>query len=352
MTRHADTELCARTLAKTLQYLDFPAVVGFETPFLDHVAQDFQAAGFKAERCRNLAVIDLGKPGPVFLAHGDRHGLVSAAHGALYAAYAVKNTKYGDQSRPSAAFIETLHERHRGEEVFAYDPKTGGRLAYGDIVGVAPDEEGRPRFELTGLPPLEAGTPLGFSRSLDRSQAGYVSGQIDNPASIAALRVAAEFGLGGTVIITAEEEIGRSAAHVLTWAEAGALPPTRALIVCDTSPFDDGAACLSGAVILRRRDASASFDEDAVAQLESAAAKAGAPVIFKDSYLDRENEARARRGEPLKSMGLTELGQIIAQSKGAYTGATLQIPTFNYHTNRESTTPRALSAVLRTLLAL
>jgi len=179
-----------------------------------------------------------------------------------------------------------------------------------------------------------------------------LAGQLDNPVSIAALRVAAEHGLGGTILVTAEEEIGRSAGHMLDWAQGGGLQPTRDLIVCDTTPFNDGAAALAGAVILRRRDATASFDADQISRLEQAAGSVGAPMIFKDSFIERENDARSRRGQPAKSMGLTELGRITAASKGAYAGATLQLPTFNYHTNRESTTPRALTAFVKTLLAL
>ena len=353
MTQHGDADLFARVLAKTCEYLDFPAVVGHETPFLDHVAADFEALGAAVERPRNLAVITLDKPGPVFLAHADRHGAVIAEDGAaIYAAYAVKNEKYDEAADPSDAFVRTLSERHAGEEVFAYDRKTGGRIAYGDVTGARRDDQGRAVLQLSNMPALPAGTPIAFSRSLDRSQSGYIAGQLDNPVSIAALRVAAEYGMGGTILVTAEEEIGRSAAHVLAWAEAGGLSPTKDLIVCDTTPFDDGAAALAGAVILRRRDATASFHADQVSRLETAASSHGAPMIFKDSFLERENDARTRRGQAAKSMGLTELGRITALSKGAYTGATLQLPTFNYHTNRESTTPRALTAFVKTLLAL
>lgn len=353
MSKTGEADLFARVLAKTCEYLDFPAVVGHETPFLDHVARDFESLGARVERPRNLVVIKLSKPGPVFLAHGDRHGAVINEDGAaVYAAYAVKNEKYGDDSKPSESFVRTLLERHAGEEVFAYDRKTGGRIAYGDVTGAHLDDQGRPVLTLKNMPALAPGTPVGFARSLDRSQSGYVAGQLDNPASLAALRVAAEFGLGGTIIVTAEEEIGRSAGHFLDWASGGGLGPTHELVVCDTTPFDDGAAALAGAVILRRRDATSSFHGEQVARVEAAASQANAPMIFKDSFIERENDARARRNQPLKSMGLTELGRITADSKGQYAGATLQIPTFNYHTNRESTTPRALSAYVRTLLAI
>lgn len=353
MSLPADAALFARILAKTNEYLDFPSVVGHETPYLDHLARDFEALGAALERPRNLCVVRLGDAnGPVFLAHVDRHGAVTGEDGAaVYAAHAVKNTKYGDAPSPGADFADTISRRYAGEEVFAYDRKTGGRIAYGDVAGAALDDQGRLVFTLKDMPKLEPGTPIAFARALDRSHTGYVSGQLDNPVSAAALRVAAEFGLKGTIVFTAEEEIGRSAAHFLAWAGEGGLQPGRDIVVLDTTPFDDGAAALAGAVILRRRDATASFDAEAVRRLESAASGAGAPIIFKDSFIERENDARMRRGQPVKSMGLTELGRIARDSNGAYTGATLQAPTFNYHSNNESTTPRALTAFVRTLAA-
>lgn len=346
-----ETDLAARILAKTNEYLDFPSVVGHETPFLDHLARDFSGLGFKPERLPNLCVVDTGRPGPVFIAHVDRHGAVIAPDGAaVYAAHAVKNEKYGEQATASEVLAARINERYGGEEVFAYDRKTGGRIAYGDVTGARLDGEGRIVLDIMGLPALPAGTPVSFARSLDRGAGGQVSGQLDNPVSVAVLRIAAEMGLGGMAVFTAEEEIGRSASHFLHWAR-GALGARKDIVVLDTSPFDDAAAMLAGAVILRRRDASASFHDAMVERVERAAASAGAPIIFKDAFIEAENAARARRGQPLKGIGLTELGKIAALSKGEFTGASLQVPTVNYHSNQESTAPRALVAMLRTALA-
>lgn len=352
MSTPGENGLASRILAKTNEYLDFPSVVGHETPFLDHLARDFSGLGFKPERHANLCVVDTGKPGPVFLAHVDRHGAVIAPDGAaVYAAHAVKNEKYGEQAVASEVLAARVNERYRGEEVFAYDRKTGGRLAYGDVSGAGLDGEGRIVLDITSLPALPPGTPVSFARALDRSAGGQVSGQLDNPVSVAVLRIAAEMGLSGIIVFTAEEEIGRSAAHFLQWAEK-ALSPRKDILALDTSPFEDSAAMLAGAVILRRRDASASFHEAMVERVERAAASAGAPIIFKDAFIEAENAARTRRGQPVKGIGMTELGKIAALSKGTFTGASLQVPTVNYHSNQESTSPRALVAMLKTALAL
>jgi len=348
-----DTELLARILAKTSEYLDVPGVVGHEAPLLDHIARDFQTLGCAVARPNKLAVIETGRDGPVFLAHCDRHGAVSDGLGGfVYAAHAsLDDAARGDISGGADAFLAQLTDRYGGEEVFAYERESGGRIAYGEVGAAALDEHGRAMLVIADLPALPKGTPLALARRLERNQRGFIAGQIDNALTLAALRVCAEFGLGGRIIITAEEECGRSAGHMLEWAGGGGLAPTQDLIVCDTSPFDDAAASLAGTVILRRRDASASFHADQVSRLERAANAAGAPIIFKDSFIERENDARARRGESPKSMGETELGRLTSLSKGAYAGATLQLPTFDHHTRHESTTPRAVLAFARTLMA-
>jgi len=348
----ADTELFARVLAKTHEYLDLPAVVGHETPFLDHLARDFSALGFSTERTHNLCIVDLGGDGATYLAHADRHGAVMSQDGvAVFAAHAVDNHKRIDGAA-LAVNAETATQRYVGEAVYAYDRSSGGRIAYGEIKAVRHDAHNRLVFQLEHMPALASGTPIAFARSLSRAVSGSVSGPLDNPVSLAALRIAAEFGLKGRLVFTAEEEIGRSAGHFLTWAQKGGLSPTQSLIVCDTSPFDDAAAALAGAVILRRRDTTASFHAGTISRLEGAASQARAPMIFKDSFIARENDARMRREQPLKSIGLTELGQITAESQGAYTGATLQLPTHNYNSNAETTSVKALTAYVRTLLAL
>ncbi len=348
----SDQDLLARVLAKTCEYLDHPAVVGHEASFLDHIARDFDAIGAKTHRPDHLCVIELGRPGPVFLAHADRHGaVIDGAGQAVYAVHAFV-TDARKQAKLDPEALDELAIRLSGAEVFAYDPQCGGRIAYGEITGVDVDTTRRALLRTAGLPDLPTGTPIALARTLKRGQSGFITGQLDNAAPLAALRVAAELGLGGTIVVTSQEESGHSAEHMLAWAEAGGLKPNTQLVVCDTSPFDDGAAALAGAVVLRRRDATSSFNADQVSKLETAAGSAGAPIIFKDSFIERENDARTRRGEAPKSMGDTELGQVTARSKGRYTGATLQLPTFASPEKRDSTTPRALTAFIRTLLAL
>lgn len=348
-----DAALAARILAKTNEYLDFPSVVGHETPFLDHLARDFTSLGLPVTRRQNLAVVDAGASEPIFAAHVDRHGAIIDWDGAArYAAFAVKNDKYGETSQPAAAFVEKVRARYRGEEMYAYDRRTGGRIAYGWVADVRHCPQTRRLvFDFDGLPRLAPETPVALARALDRRDGPYVSGQLDNPISAAVLRVAVELGLKGRVVFTAEEEIGRSASHFLGWASE-ALGETKDLFVLDTSPFPDPSEADKGAVVLRRRDATAPFAETAVARAEAAVRAAGAPALFKDAYVEAANAKLAADGKPPQSLGLTELGKIIQLSRGRITGATLQVPTFGYHSNNETTSAAAIVHLARAAIAL
>ena len=353
--------LIARIEAKTAEYLDFPSVVGHETPFLDHLARDFSAAGFETERHRNLTIVHLSAPGagPVFCSHIDRHGVIMQADGdGAFAAFAVRSEKYGEMRSPSRAFFSRIEDRYFGEEMFAYDRSTGGRIAYGDVAAVRLDDTGaegegseRIRFTFKGLPALPAGTPIAFSRTIDRSDRDQLSGQLDNPLSAAILRICAEAGLRGTLVFAAEEEIGRSAAHILGWAQT-ALGTCREMIVVDTSPFPDTSTGDAGTVVLRRKDANGTFDEAMVLRLEEAAGKLGLPVLFKDHWIERANASARAGGQAEQGLGITELGRLITLSEGRITGASVQIPTVNYHSNRETTAHKAVVNAARLLLAL
>lgn len=344
-----DASLASRIYAKTNEYLDFPSVVGHEAPFLDHLARDFRAAGYASERRRNMVIVDAGAPEPLFLAHVDRHGLILTGRDqARYAALEARDV-YNEDAAAKGALQDKLRERFVGEEVFVYDRTTGGRLAYGEVGAFSPGDGGDDAlFHLEGLPPLPLGAPVSFARPLSERD-GYVTGQLDNPVSVAVLRLAAEIGLIGRFVFTAEEEIGRSAGHVAAWATSNDLE-TRRIVVVDTSPLDDMDAIDRGLVILRRKDATAPFDPRMTDALARAAFSAELETAFKDDIVDRTNQDRPE-GERI-GYGRTELGRLIDLTGGRLTGSTLQIPTFGYHTNAETTSRLALLAAARTLLAL
>lgn len=347
-----DSVISARLIAKAQEYLEVPSVVGFEHPFLDHLVRDFTELGADVSRFEGGLVIKNGS-GPTYLCHCDRPGLiVGEGQRVSYAAEALTGRRPERFEGESAEFVESLKAVYAGSSVYAYVPETGGRLAYGTVNSVGLDEDQTSSFALNDMIALKAGTPLAFSGPLDRSRPGYVSGMLDNVISLACLRLAFEFGCSGTLVLTGEEELDRASERVADLVGSEAELSGRGLICLDVTEFDDAATALAGAVILRRRDRYASFDAATVSALETAAGAVGAPIIFKDSFIERENDARARRSLAMKSMGHTQIGALIAHSKGALDGASLELPVFRHDPKLQSTSARALIAMVKTLIAM
>ena len=53
-----------------------------------------------------------------------------------------------------------------------------------------------------------------------------------------------------------------------------------------------------------------------------------------------------------ESLGKTELGRIIQHTDGRFNGATVQLPTTNYHTNHETTSELAVNNYYNALKAI
>ncbi len=341
-----DPVLSARIIAKTAEYLDTPSVTGAEAPFLDHLARDFMRLKRDAARSDGLCVI-AGKrdDAPIVVAHVDRHGGVVTPDGAI------APTPKDPESEPVADDLTaraTAHaQRLVGEQVYAYDRDTGARLAYADIESL---DDG-PRFTCATLAGVPAGSPVALSRSIDRTQSGYFSGWLDNAVAVATAYIVAASGADAHFVFVGGKRSGDAAARLCDWAAAKGVSGAR-FVSLSTSAFDDSAASQAGAVVLRRRDADASFADSAVRRLEQAAEAASAPIIFKDAFIEAENAARARRGEAARPLGSTLAGRLTAQTRGQCAGASLQIPVFNRNTSCETTTPRAMTALARTLFRL
>lgn len=310
---------------RTLNYLATPSVVGFEQPFLRLLAEEAAALGRDAVGQAGLLAVP--GEGTVVSAHIDRHGLVTRPDGLLgYAAHEAAGAHRPLTPRLAVAVCSRFDQ----ERVVAYDAATGLTLAEGTVVhadhcGIGPDLD----LAAAGLDGVPPGTPVAFAAPPGWDGA-WLRGQLDNALSAALAMELLAAGFGGTVLFTRGEEAGRSWEALRDYLTA----PTRSLIVLDTSPFDDSAAAAAGAVVLRHADSGAEFDTGAAAVLATAAAEEEAPVVWKDAVL-----AAAGR-----SLGRTELGRLIAATAGLATGATLQIPTTDYHSNHEATTAAAVGA--------
>lgn len=327
--------------------LAVPAVVGFERPLLDHLAARLSGSGRSVDRREGVLVVDGGAPGPRLSAHVDRHGLVAGPGGFRYAAHHVREVRYGEQVRVAASVAARVCGRFAGEAVFAYDPASGATLGEGTVGHVCNPDEPGVAIPVDGLDGLPAGTPVAYALGCS-ARRDVVSGQLDNALSAAIVVEMLGAGFGGRAYFTVEEEVGRSWEHL-----AAADPdPTRELLVLDTSPFEVEQPARDGMVVLRNRDANGTFDAGLVRSVAAACDRLGVPWLAKDELVDEENLRRLAAHRSPKSLGSTELGRLVAESGGSWNGATVQVPTYGYHTNHESTSVRAVEGVCRVLAEL
>lgn len=281
--------------------------------------------------------------------HIDRHGLICTAPGIYEYAAWIAREEYLDEERPtSPALAVRVCTRFTDVPVLAYDPATGAALARAYTRSARYDEEGQKLvFPIPEFKDLPVGTPVCFRRppALDHEM---LTGQLDNAISAAIAFTLVERGFGGRVLLTTEEEIGRSWMHTRDHLNRLDIRTDR-LIVLDTSPYPVADAIDAGVVVLRSRDKHASYNPKFVSQLESICRDMSLPYQFKDKWIEDTNRERAAAGEPALSIGSTELGRLIDATGGEITGATVQLPTFGYHSNNETTSVLAIDHVLAML---
>ena len=100
-------------------------------------------------------------------------------------------------------------------------------------------------------------------------------------------------------------------------------------------------------VALRRKDANCEFSSEMTQELALRCESMGITYGFKDEYIERQNQTRARP----YPLGRTELGRIAVATEGAINGSTLQIPTTEYHTASETASLSSIAATLELLMS-
>ena len=120
----------------------------------------------------------------------------------------------------------------------------------------------------------------------------------------------------------------------------------------DTSPYDTRMEADVQQVVLRNRDANAKFKSPVLKQLKNFCHKNGINFSCKDSFIQEKNKIRKEKGLPLLTLGSTELGRIVMESKGTIQGTTLQIPTTGYHTVEETASIKSVKTILHILSSL
>lgn len=346
-----------RVIEATHDFLRTPSVIGNERPFMDHLERTFARLGCSI--VRRAGVLEVAGAGAderpeVLSVHIDRHGLIGTGDGEYeYAAHVERASRYGEDVRASVRALEMIRERFLGEAVLAYRTDRGEPIAEGVIEHAwYCDRRQNLVFRIPELERLPERTPVSFSPSFDFDGVS-ITGQLDNAISAAIVLALFEAGFDGRAIFTAQEEIGRSWRFTLDHLDASSdrdRPPL-SLLVLDTSPFPDDAELSAGPVVLRNRDANGTFDSVRVARLKALCKARDIPYVVKDELIDADNREREADGRPPRSLGSTELGRIVTGSEGRITGATVQVPTIDHHSNRETTSRLAVEHVLLLLRA-
>ena len=339
-----------RVLTKLQQLVAVPSVVGYEGPLMRHLARELHTAGLDVTSSEGGVVGNGARGGRVVIsAHADRHGLICTAPGTFtYAAHVLPAIR-GVANSHRHAFAETVCTRFGDEEVRAYDPRTGNTVADGrvDHMAVCGIDDLGIEVPVKGLDAILTATPVAFQGKVVQ-EGKHVQAQLDNVLGVAMALVLVEGGFDGTVVFTAEEEIGASWRYLnhelLRHVQA---PDT--LIVLDTSPCDDTEAVDVGAVVLRWRDETARFSVPTVSRLIQISQSHDIPVVVKDRLIERLNEERRFNGRDELPLGRTELGRLVRGTAEFVNGATLQVPTTMYHTNAETTSVTAIANAMRVL---
>jgi putative aminopeptidase FrvX len=335
-------------LLKTL--IRQPSVVGAEHSFFRVLQRELEERGAKVTWYEGVLVAQGSDPfGVMFSAHIDRHGLICTGPNEFqYSAFIAGNRTDLLNNSVSEELMSKITERFQAKPVFAYEPWSGAYRGNGTIKNTYICEyRNNLIFEIDGLESVVAGTPVAFKDKLVQDD-DRIYGQLDNVLSAAALVHLFSLGFQGTVFFTAQEEAGKSWRYLLEWFRRFG-GSTNRLFVVDTSPFPDVDSANQQKLVLRTKDANASFNAEATQIVEAICREEGLSYIFKDRYVEEANQKLIAEGEKPRSIGSTELGRIIASSNGLVDGSTIQIPTTGYHTMEESASWDAVAAFIQVL---
>jgi hypothetical protein len=336
---------------KTL--IRMPSVTGAEHAFFRALQRELEERGARVSWYEGLLVAQGSRPDSLMIsAHIDRHGLVCTGPNEFqYAAFVAGSRSDLLGNSASEQTMHTVAGRFSGVPVYAYEPWSGAYLATG-VINRSYICEHRHNliFETKGLEHLHAGTPVAYRDSL-HIRDGYYSGQLDNVISAAVLVYLFQTGFQGTAFFTAQEEAGRSWRFLFEWFRRFG-GSTNHLIVIDTSPYPGLEEAGEQQVVLRTRDANARFNEDLTGRLEALCRSEGIAYSYKDRYIAGLNQGLEKAGEKPRSLGSTEMGRIIAASKGLVDGTTLQLPTAAYHTAHETASIAACDIYIELLRSL
>lgn len=324
--------------SKTIEYLGIPCVVGHEGHFMRYLENDFKTLGLTVKRHDRVIEISGSNPhSSIISAHLDRHGLISIENDQYtYAAQHIKEQKYKEENDQTKAILKAISKRFEDEHVYAYNPKNGNRLCEGKIKSCeASMDNGDSIFYLHNIAAMPKDIPIAYARKA-KIEGNLLKGQIDNAISLGTIYALFKNGFQGTALLTTEEEIGKSWIHMVDWLKAENIE-TKNLIIIDTSPYRENGPINDGLIVLRNRDKSAVFNAELVQKIKQRCKTLKLPYQVKDEYF-------LSLGLKIKDLGSTELGRIVQNTNGKWSGATVQIPTLEYHTSFETTSRECIQS--------
>lgn len=327
-----------------------PSVVGAEHSFFRVLQRELEERGASVKWYEGLLVAQGSKPHQtMFSAHIDRHGLICTGPNEFqYAAFVAGNRSDLLGNSVSEKLMLKVADRFNQLPVVAYDPWSGTYRGRGIIKKTFICEyRNNLIFELLGLDHLVAGTPVAFDDKLKMTDLNFM-GQLDNVLTTAMLVHLFDLGFEGTLFFTAGEEAGRSWRYLLEWFRRYG-QSTDQLIVVDTSPYASLEEVAFQDIVLRKKDANASFNEKTTFNLEHLCRDLKVSFSYKDQYIAQLNQDLMARGEEPLPIGSTEMGRLILASRGLVQGTTLQIPTTGYHTMSETVFINACKTFIQVL---
>ena len=330
-----------------------PSVVGAEHSFFRVLQRELEERGANVTWYEGLLVAQGSKPfSTMFSAHIDRHGLICTGPNEFqYAAFVSADRTELLNNSVSTELMTKIAERFQSASVFAYEPWSGVYMGNGIIKSSYICEfRNNLIFEVEGLDDVVAGTPVAFNDNL-KINGSLLEAQLDNVLTAAVLVHLFSLGFKGTAFFTAQEESGKSWRYLLEWFRRFEVSTNR-LFVVDTSPFPSIDEANHLPLVLREKDANASFNKDVTMAIEDFCQKTNISYLYKDRYVEENNERLVSLGKKPRSLGRTELGRIIAASNGLVDGTTIQIPTTGYHTMEESASKESVDVFIRLLTVL
>ena len=329
------------------QLIRVPSVVGAEHPFFMFLKRELEELDLTVEYYDGVLVAKGYRPQDGYIsAHADRHGLICTGHNEFqYAAFIAKNQADLKGNSNSEQLLKNFEMRFKDQKVQAYNPWSGGYLGLGTISDAyLCNRRHNIIFKVEGFDYLFPGTPIAFMDKLEVTPDGFVSAQLDNVISVAFILYLYHRGYQGTAFFTASEEAGRSWRFLLEYFRRFDLD-TEELLVLDTSPYKTVEDINQLDIVLRNRDENAVFRSPLKSQIKKIAIEEGINYHFKDAYLKNIMLQENKKS----SLGVTELGRLVNETKGELQGATLQIPTIGYHTVEETTTTKSIEAMIKIL---